>query len=152
MGAKVTFNPVDYEIVVTAAPVDGIVSLDFKIDIYSDGKEDWLADVSLTRFQFPIRAVGGDPLPGSKVLDPVFFIAAPWKILPFDADHELVISGNVYREDGAAIARSRVGRTVQVTLATTFSAGSSSTSVPGSADEVWAHAKALTVGKFIALK
>lgn len=152
MGVKVTFDPVEHQIVVTQAPTSGIVSLDFAVDVYSDGKEDWLSDTALARHEFPIRAVGGDPLPGSKILDATYFIKAPWKVLPYDANHELIISGNVYREDGASISTARSGRTVTVTLSTTFSAGATSSGGGADADAIWAHNKALTVGKFLGLK
>jgi len=154
MGAKVTFDPTTYEIQVTLAPSSGIITLDFRRDIYSDGKEDWRVIDALSKHAFPIRAVGGDPLPGSLALDPTFFISAPWRILPYDADHELIVVGNVYREDGASIVKTRPGRTIIATLATTFSAGASGSGSGGgsSADDVWAHAKALTVGKYLGLK
>lgn len=140
MGLKVTFNAVDHEIVVTSAPISGVVTLDFKIDIYSDGKEDWIADSSLARHTFPIRAVGGDPLPGSLTLDSTFFLLPPWKIRPYDADHELIVKGNVYREDGATIFLPRPGRTITATLQTTFSAGATNT------------ATGMTVAQFLSLK
>lgn len=149
MGAKVTFDSVNYLMVVTQAPVDGVVTLDFKVDVYSDGKEDWLADDELAKDQFPIRAVGGDPVPGGKVLDPTFFILPPWHILPYDADHELRVDGNVYREDGGRIFTERPGRTITATLNLTFSAGVSIVDV---AVAVWDESRALTVGKFLALK
>lgn len=152
MGAKVTFDPTTYEIQVTLAPSSGIVTLDFRRDVYSDGKEDWRSTDALAKHAFPIRAVGGDPLPGALTLDPTFFVAAPWKLLPFDADHELIIVGNVYREDGASIVKTRAGRTVIATLATTFSAGASGGGGGASAEDVWAHIKALTVARFLALK
>ena len=125
MGAKVTFDLTAFEILVTQAPVDGIVTLNFKIDVYSDGKEDWLTDPVLPRSLFPIRGVGGDPVPGGAMLDPTFFIAAPWKIRPYDADHELIVVGNVYRDDGVSIFLPRDSRTIVTTLVTTFSAGAS---------------------------
>ena len=149
MGAKVTFNPVTHEIQVTLAPTNGITSLDFKIDVYSDGKEDWLADTELAKHEFPIEAVGGNSVPGDKFLDVTFFILAPWQFLPYDANHELLINGNVYRDDGSSIAKARAGRTITVTLNTTFSAGVSTNDM---AYAVWANHQALTLGKFVALK
>ena len=153
MGLKVTFNPIDHLIEVTTAPVSGIVTLDFQVDVYSDGKEDWLTDLNLAKHQFPVRVVGGDPLPGGLALDATFFLAPPWKIYPYDADHELVINGNVFSEDGSGIATGRAGHTISVRLISTFSAGASGGSGSGTtADEIWAHTQALNIGRFIALK
>ncbi len=152
MGVKVTFNATDHLIEVTTAPVNGLVTLDFGVDVYSDGKEDWRTTDALARHTFPIRAVGGDPLPGAQVLDSTFFILAPWRILPYDADHELILNGNVYREDGAALVAGRAGRSITSRITSTFSAGASSSGGGSSADDVWSHAKALTVGKFLGLK
>lgn len=151
MGAKVTFNPVTYEIEVTVAPVGGITELDFKIDVYSDGKEDWLADSDLAKHEFPIRAIGGDPGAGG-TFDPTFFVAAPWKILPHDSDHDLVITGNVFREVGSTLTlrMSRAGRTIIIAQVQTFSAGVTAAAL--TSDDVWNHTKALTVGKFLSLK
>ena len=129
MGAKVTFDLSVFEIIVTLAPVDGVVSLNFKVDVYSDGKEDWLTDPELAKVLFPISAVGGNPIPGGMYLDSTFFIAAPWKIRPYDADHELIVSGNVYRDDGASVFLTRPGRTIITTLSTTFSASASASGV-----------------------
>lgn len=62
MGAKVTFNEVTKIIEIDEAPdVDGEVFIDVKTDLYSDGKEDWVANENLRKFQFPISAVGGNP-------------------------------------------------------------------------------------------
>lgn len=153
MGAKVTFDPVTFEIEVTAAPSSGVISLDFKVDVYSDGKEDWRVDDELIKQFFPIRAVGGDPLSGSLNLDTVFFLAAPWQILPYDGDHSLEIVGNLFRDVGSSLplVKARSGRTVLATVLQTFSAGAAA-SGSLTASQVWDEARALTVGKFLALK
>lgn len=106
MGAKVSFDPVNKIINVTQAPAliggEQVVELNVKIDLYSDGKEDWITDASLQKLDFPLRAVGGDPLPGSKSLGSTFFIAPPWRIRPYEASHILRVNGNMYMEDGTS--------------------------------------------------
>jgi len=102
MAAKVTFDPTTKIISVTQAPVSGEVNIDVKIDIYSDGKEDWLANESLSRFRFPISAVGGNPLPGSKALGTTFFLLYGWKIRPYEASHTMNVNGNLYCQDGTS--------------------------------------------------
>ena len=102
MGAKVTFNEITKIIEIDETPdVNGDVLIDVKVDLYSDGKEDWVAAESLRKFNFPIGAVGGNPLPGAKDLGTTFFLASDWKIRPYDADHRLIIDGNLYSEDGS---------------------------------------------------
>ena len=102
MGAKVTFNELTKIITIDQAPVGGEVDIDVKIDLYSDGKEDWVATESLRKFRFPIRAVGGDALPGSKALGSTFFLASDWKVKPYEGNHRLLVNGNFYSEDGTS--------------------------------------------------
>jgi len=109
MAAKCTFNPTTKIITITQAPVDNIVEIDVKVDLYSDGKEDWKTDASLTKFRFPIRAVGGDPLPGSKKLGSTFFLQYGWKIRPYETSHTMNVNGNLYSEDGTSPYISTVG-------------------------------------------
>ncbi len=109
MAAKVTFDAINKIIQVTIAPVGGVVTLDVKIDIYSDGKEDWLASSVLSKRKFPVRAVGGDALPGSKTLGSTFFLLYGWKIRPYESSHTLYINGNLYSEDGSSPYTSTVG-------------------------------------------
>lgn len=102
MGQKVTFDEITKTINITQAPDgDGETLIDVKQDLYSDGKEDWVANENLRKFEFPIYAVGGNPLPGAKALGSTFFIAADWKIRPYDADHRMTIDGNLYATDGS---------------------------------------------------
>lgn len=149
MAQKVTFDATNRRIVVTTVPVSGTTILDFSADIYSAGKGDWLSDSTLSKLIFPIRAIGGDSLPGGLKYDSTYFLKTPWKVLPHDSDHELVIKGNVFTDDGSQFALSRSGRTIAVRLVSTFSAGAS---VPDIAEAVHADGRSLTVGKFIALK
>lgn len=106
MGVKVSFDETTRIIQVTQAPslIDGEmkVQLDVQIDIYSDGKEDYLTQAGFPRVGFPVRVVGGDPLPGAKVLGDSYFIDSTWKIRPYEADHIFEVNGNVYSEDGTS--------------------------------------------------
>ena len=81
--------------------MNGDILIDVKGDLYSDGKEDWVVTESLRRVEFPIRSVGGDPLPGSQELGATFFLRPDWKIKPYEASHRLTINGNMYSEDGS---------------------------------------------------
>jgi hypothetical protein len=101
MGAKVTFNELTKIIEIDEAPdVDDEILIDVKVDLYSDGKEDWVANENLRKFRFPISTAGGNPLPGEKALGSTFFLNADWKVRPYNASHRLIINGNFYSTDG----------------------------------------------------
>lgn len=107
MGAKVTFDASTRTIVVHEVPtlVSGTltVTLDVKEDIYSDAKDDWILTSSLAAFYMPVRAVGGDPLPGGKSLGTTYFLRSDWKIKPYEGSHRFVVNGNLYSEDGTSV-------------------------------------------------
>jgi len=159
MAIKVTFEPVNKIIQVTLVPTSGVVELDVKADLYSDGKEDWLASSMLSKYRFPIRVVGGDSLPGSRVLGSTFFLLYGWKIRPYSSDHTLNINGNLYSEDGSSPFTLALG-TVNIAIVNLVSSlvDSRSTVGGGNVDSsavsnaVWSNSKALTVGKFLGLK
>ena len=120
MGVKVTYDETAFEIQVTQAP-DGNdrIELDVAVDLYSDGKEDWLADSGLARYVFPWRVTGAEDLGGSKQDTPKFFLRSPWRILPYDANHTLVFAGALYAETDdptRELVMSRAGRTILSSL------------------------------------
>lgn len=106
MGEKVTFHPDTRIIQVDIAPTfigsDWYVDLDVKIDLYSDGKEDWLTDADLNKMIFALGSAGGDPLPGGQQLGATFFLEGGWKIRPYEASHIFRITGNLYSRDGSS--------------------------------------------------
>ena len=103
MANKVNFDIVNKIIQVTIPPSpEGVVELDIKIDVYSDGKEDWLANSSLRKRPFPIIPVGGNVLPNSRQLGSTFFLYSDWKIRPYEADHTFKVTGNLYSVDGTS--------------------------------------------------
>jgi len=119
MGQKVTFYPITQIVQVDIAPVDGVIDFDVKIDLYSDGKEDWITDSNLTKVIFPIRSVGGDPLPEGS-LGGTFFLLPPWKIRPYESNHIFRVNGNLYSEDGTSPFTQTVG-TYNVPIISTVS-------------------------------
>ena len=106
MGLKATFDSITRIVTETLAPtlIEGewVVDFDIKEDLYSDGKEDWLADEALRKLRFPVRSTGGDPLPGSKSLGSTYFLADDWKVRPYEASHVFRVNGNFYSEDGTS--------------------------------------------------
>lgn len=76
----------------------GVTDVDVKIDLYSDAKEHWLAGGVAMGFDFPLRTVGGDPVTDTKNLGATFFLLHGWRIRPQEANHRLVLTGNLYTD------------------------------------------------------
>ena len=108
MAAKVTFDPAKREITVTQAPVNGVITLNIKVDLYSDGKEDWLVTPALQKMKFPIEPLGGNPIPIG-VLGDSYILGNGWYIAPYEADHEMVLEGNLFPEVGYELVADTVG-------------------------------------------
>lgn len=93
---KVTFDGPTRLIAVNS----GITSISVEADLYSDWKE-WVL-TSDSNGPPAFRTTGGDPLPGGLELGAYFFLQNQdgWRIRPQEADHELLVTGNIYPEDG----------------------------------------------------
>lgn len=116
MSEKVVFYPLTKTIKINS----GVTSIDFKVDIYSDGKEDWLS-TDYNKYVFPVRSIGGNPVTGGKVIEPTFFLRNGWQIEPASEDHELTISGNIFHDDNISIVKVPSGYSIVVNLSTTIS-------------------------------
>ena len=92
--AKVTFDGVNKIIIVN----NGENSIDVKTDIYSEWKI-WIASSYNAKFFQAIRVVGGDPTVGSNAVAPYFFLTNGWKIRPYEGNHTLNISGNLFVDE-----------------------------------------------------
>ena len=121
----VTYDPINKIIILDqVAPVDNLVEFDVQSDLYSDAKRQWLASASLNRYYFPWLAIGGQPLPGGNVAPRIFFLLAPWKIRPYEADHDVTFNKNLFSEDGSNLFLPTVGDyTVGVSVTNDFSSG-----------------------------
>lgn len=80
----------------------GFTEFDVKVDLYSDAKEHWLEGGAAMGFLFPIRTIGGDPVGGGKFAGDLYFLRDGWKIRPDEADHTLIITGNLFLDEGEA--------------------------------------------------
>jgi len=98
MGAKLYADTTAKKLVVTLAP-DGNdkVQINVQVDIWSDLIEDWEATLALRRFYFPLVAIGGQTISAGK-LGTTYVLLDPWQIAPYEADHELIIDGNLFTE------------------------------------------------------
>lgn len=105
-------------------PVGGVINIDVQKDLYSDGKNQWVGNAALRPFIFPWQAIGGQPLPGGGVSPRIFFLISPWKIRPWEGDHQLTLSKNLFTEDGSNLTVPTLGDfTVLVNEVSDFSSG-----------------------------
>lgn len=77
----------------------GVVDVDVQVDLYSDAKEHWLTTTD-NKFNFPFRTVAGDPIAAGKLFGDGYFLTNGWKIRPDEVDHELLIDGNLFLDEG----------------------------------------------------
>ena len=62
----------------------------------------WLAeDSNNARWGLAMSQVGGDELGGGLYIPVYVFLKAGWKVRPMEANHSLVITGNLFTEDGS---------------------------------------------------
>lgn len=114
---QVTADPDTRIITFTTAPTDGMVSVDVAREIYSQLKLDWLTTPSLQKLKFPFRPVGGDPISATELIGKYVFLANDegWKLMPYDADYQLSLVGNIFPEDSSkTLWLSRAGRTITI--------------------------------------
>lgn len=86
---------------------NGTTAVDVK-DMYSRWK-DWTILSNNAGFLNAFTVLGGDPLPGGRYLGTTYFLENGWKIRPYEGNHTLVISGNLYARDGSDPFVSTVG-------------------------------------------
>ena len=130
----------------------GVTTLDVKIDLYSDAKEDWKDNASLNKFRFPITAVGGQSIGGGQTISPYYIIQYGWKIRPQEANHILTVTGNVITSDDSDPFVNTTGSyNVKIKSVVTSNSLTGSGSAL-SAEENTQLMKTLTTAKFLALK
>ena len=94
---KVTFDGINKLILVN----EGVTELDFREDVYSAWKE-WVQSPAHNNGKWieAISAVGGDPLPGNRVLGTTFFLENGWRMRTWEGDHSLTVTGNAFTREG----------------------------------------------------
>ncbi len=98
MAEKVTFDGIKKRIIVNY----GEDALDAERDIYSAWKR-WnvqLDDGDNAKYLQALRTVGGDPIGGSQIISPYFFLLNGWRLKPYEATHRLVVDGNLFVDEG----------------------------------------------------
>jgi hypothetical protein len=98
VGAKLYADTTTKTLIVTQAPDgDGKITIDAQVDVWSDLEEDWASTLALRRFTFPLIAIGGQTISAGK-LGTTYVLLDPWQIAPYEADHDLIIDGNLFTE------------------------------------------------------
>jgi hypothetical protein len=140
---------------------------------------DWVATSDNSKYLPALKQIGGDALGSGLLIPPYIFLLNGWRVKPMEADHDLVITGNLFVEGGGVpVVRTQgqfqvnVNYTVPVQAQAISTAGSSisaqdiwaysnrglSVPVPTAteiASATWSHYfvnKLLTVSKFLGLK
>ena len=54
------------------------------------------------QWSLAFRQAGGDSLGGGLYIPPYFFLQPGWKVRPREANHQLVITGNLFTEDASS--------------------------------------------------
>jgi len=95
---KVTFDGPNKLILVN----DGVTELDVRVDIYSDWKEWMLGHDGIVpaRYIDAVENIGGQPLPGGRVVGSTFFLVNGWRIKPYSGSYRLSVTGNLYTTEG----------------------------------------------------
>ena len=135
---------------VIKVPVAGVITIDIQTDIYSAWK-DWVLLSDNSKFLPALRTVGGDPTTGEKSIAPYYFLTNGWKIAPYEADHMLVLQGNLFVDSpetyGASLIVPTVGDfTILANIITTSDAtqiaigsGVTEQDKEDIAEQVWLH-------------
>jgi hypothetical protein len=63
---------------------------------------DWAASGDNSKYLPAFRQVGGDDLGGGLLIPPYMFLLNGWRVRPREADHLLVITGNLFVEEGGS--------------------------------------------------
>lgn len=83
----ITFDPVNKRIVLDSAYATAG-------QIYSRWKE-WVLTGDNTKYEQAFSVLGGDPLGGGLFVASYFFLMNGWRIRPMEADHTLILEGNI---------------------------------------------------------
>ena len=109
MATYFTADPVNKLLILTTAPTLGVVEINVRRDIYSALKVEWLNDDTLNKYKFPLTPLGGDPLTATLNLGETYFIEYGWRLRPYEADHRLILNGNLFVREGGQVDVSTLG-------------------------------------------
>lgn len=111
----------------------GTTQMNVLVDLYSEAKEAWLASADIHKFRFPILGVGGNVIQetsaASQYISPYYFLRYGWRIRPQEADHTLVVVGNLLVESGSASPFTTPTESYTVVIEKTTSSDATTTKV-----------------------
>lgn len=101
MAAHLNYDTDKRIVYVTTAPTNGVLTLDVKVDIYSDMKEDWKNVAALNKLKFPLSdPVGGNLTKPPDTISPFYFFKYGWRMRPYEEDHTLYLENGYLLVDG----------------------------------------------------
>ncbi len=95
--SKITFDGINKLIIVN----DTITGLNVKNDLYSEWKT-WILIDDNAKYLPAFNVIGGDPITETVSVDGTYFIINGWKIRPYEGNHVLTITGNLYVDGGGS--------------------------------------------------
>lgn len=110
---------------------------------------DWVATSDNSKYPIALAQIGGDEISAGKYLGVTFFLENGWKIRPYEGDHTLTITGNIFSRDGSSPIAHTIGDyNVTVNMSTsnlvdTIATSGSSLTADEIASAVWNRLNAL---------
>ena len=113
---------------------------------------DWVATSDNSKYPIALAQIGGDEISAGKYLGVTFFLENGWKIRPYEGNHTLTITGNLFSRDGSSPVAHTIGDyNVTVNMSTsnlvdtisTSGGGGSSLTAAEIATAVWDRMNAL---------
>lgn len=113
---------------------------------------DWVATSDNSKYPIALSQIGGDEISAGKYLGVTFFLENGWKIRPYEGNHTLTITGNIFSRDGSSPVAHTIGDyNVTVNMSTsnlvdtiaTSGGGGSSLTAAEIATAVWDRMNAL---------
>jgi hypothetical protein len=100
---------------------------------------DWVAMGDNAKYPPAFRQVGGDELGDGLLIPPYMFLLNSWRVRPMEANHSLVISGNLFVEGGGSPVVNTLGAfNVAIQLTVPVQAQAYATGGVGpSAEDIW---------------
>lgn len=136
----ITFDPTNRRVILDSSAVTAQ-------ELYSRWC-DWIVADDNAKYLPAFRAVGGDDLGGGLSIPPYYFLLNDWRVRPMEANHNLIITGNLFVEGGGVPVVQTLG-TYQVNvnytvpvqaqgISTSGSTGLSPSDIQAIVDGVWA--------------
>ena len=97
----IVFNPSVKRIILDSTAITAV-------ELYSRSC-DWLSLSDNAKYGAIFRQVGGDDLGSGLYIPPYLFLQNGWRIRPMETNHTLVITGNVFVEEGGIPVVSTLG-------------------------------------------